>query len=178
MSEGGVHAAVARARAGAPASHDARPRETIDTTLVRRVLAGVPDPELPVVSITELGMVHDVDVGPDGIRVVVLPTFIGCPALEMIREAIQAALAPLGARTTVETSFAVPWTSDRISPTGRAALAAAGIAPPPAAADARLDCPHCGSSDVTMDNLFGPTQCRSLHYCRSCRQPFEAFKPL
>lgn len=141
---------------------------------VRVRLATIPDPELPVVSIVDLGMVHRVTVRGDEVRVTILPTFIGCPALDMIRAAIVDGLAAPGRTVEVETSFEVPWTSDRISATGRAALAAAGIAPPSTAADVR--CPWCASSRVVMDSAFGPTQCRSLHYCRDCRQPFEAMK--
>lgn len=147
-----------------------------DAASVRAVLDRVPDPELPMLAITDLGMVHDVAVTADGIRVVLLPTFVGCPALDLIAASVRDALASLGRPVVVESSFAVPWTSDRITPTGRAALQRAGIAPPGAPADLR--CPHCGSAAVSLDNLFGPTQCRSIHYCRSCRQPFEALKPL
>jgi ring-1,2-phenylacetyl-CoA epoxidase subunit PaaD len=145
-----------------------------DAASVRAVLDRVPDPELPMVAITDLGMVHDVTVTADGIRVALLPTFVGCPALERIAASVRDALAPFGRPVLVESSFAVPWTSDRITPAGRVALQRAGIAPPGAGADLR--CPHCGSDAVALDNLFGPTQCRSVHYCRSCRQPFEALK--
>lgn len=137
-------------------------------------LAAIPDPELPVVSIVDLGMVHRVTVTGDDVRVTMLPTFIGCPALDMIRAAIVDGLAAPGRTVVVETSFEVPWTSDRISASGRAALSAAGIAPPSAAADLR--CPWCASARVVIDSAFGPTQCRSLLYCRDCRQPFEAMK--
>jgi len=137
-------------------------------------LAAIPDPELPVVSIVDLGMVHRVTVTGDEVRVTILPTFIGCPALDMIRAAVVDGLAAPGRTVVVETSFEVPWTSDRISATGRAALAAAGIAPPTAATD--VYCPWCTSARVMMDSAFGPTQCRSLYYCRECRQPFEAMK--
>jgi len=137
-------------------------------------LALIPDPELPIVSIADLGMVHRIDVTTDAIHVTVLPTFIGCPALDVIRTSITDGLSGFGLPVTVETSFAVPWTSDRITPTGRSALAGVGIAPPAAPADVR--CPWCASTAVVMDSTFGPTQCRSLFYCRACRQPFEAMK--
>jgi ring-1,2-phenylacetyl-CoA epoxidase subunit PaaD len=140
------------------------------------ILDGVPDPELPVVSISELGMVHEVAVASDAIRVTLLPTFLGCPAIELIQAAVRGALQPLGRPVEVRLSMVVPWSSERITPAGRAALRAAGIAPPTAPGELR--CPYCGAADVTLDNLFGPTQCRSLHYCRACRQPFEAIKPL
>jgi len=143
-------------------------------TDIAAALAAIPDPELPVVSIVDLGMIHRLEVGSDGIRVTVLPTFIGCPALEIIRDSIAQGLAGFGRPVDVQTSFEVPWTSDRITPAGRAALAAVGIAPPTASADVR--CPWCASAQVVMDSAFGPTQCRSLFYCRACRQPFEALK--
>jgi ring-1,2-phenylacetyl-CoA epoxidase subunit PaaD len=141
---------------------------------VRAALATIPDPELPVISIVDLGMIHRVDVDEAGIRVAVLPTFIGCPALDLIRASIAASLGAFDRPVEVQTSFEIPWTSDRISESGRRALAAAGIAPPTASADLR--CPWCASAQVVMDSAFGPTQCRSLYYCRACRQPFEALK--
>lgn len=147
---------------------------TVDPDVTER-LAAIPDPELPVVSIVDLGMVHRVTVTGDEVRVTILPTFIGCPALDVIRAAVVDGLAAPGRTVIVETSFEVPWTSDRISAAGGAALAAAGIAPPSASlADVR--CPWCASARVVMDSAFGPTQCRSLFYCRECRQPFEAMK--
>lgn len=142
---------------------------------VRAVLGTIPDPELPMVSIVDLGMVGDIRIDGDAIRVELLPTFVGCPALERIRAAVDEGLAALGRPVEVVTTFAVPWTTDRISDQGRAALRAAGIAPPSTPVDLR--CPLCDSIDIAHENLFGPTPCRSLHYCRSCRQPFEAMKP-
>ncbi len=142
---------------------------------VRAALAEVPDPEIPVLSVVDLGIVHRVEVGPDGIGVAILPTFVGCPALDVIRSSIADHLgARFGRPVRVETTFEVPWTSERISPAGRVALRQAGIAPPSAPDDVR--CPFCASADVVMDSAFGPTQCRSLFYCRGCRQPFEALK--
>lgn len=142
---------------------------------VRAVLATVPDPEIPVLSVVDLGIVHRVTVRPDGIDVAILPTFVGCPALDVIRATIGERLETrFGRDVRVETTFEVPWTSDRISESGRLALREAGIAPPgdPSA----MRCPFCDSGNVVMDSAFGPTQCRSLFYCRGCRQPFEALK--
>jgi ring-1,2-phenylacetyl-CoA epoxidase subunit PaaD len=171
-------------------------------------LADVPDPEIPAVSIVELGMVGDVVVGERGIRVELLPTFVGCPALEIIRDAVEQRLGELGPPVRVDVSFATPWTSDRISREGREKLRASGFAPPPhlregralpvldvpaslashtpanpasRTGDADLDtvaCPYCDSKRTTLENVFGPTQCRSIHHCADCRQPFEAFKPI
>ncbi len=147
-----------------------------DEASVRALLGSVADPEIPSVSIVELGMVERVEVGPRGIDVELLPTFIGCPAQEIIRAAVTDALRPLGVPTNVAFTFRVPWTSERITETGRTRLAAAGFAPPAEPGEVR--CPYCGSGEVAMDSAFGPTQCRSLFYCRACRQPFEAFKPV
>ena len=182
MSEAGTHTSIARARSGATAgsaplgSAPPRPPGSPTEADVHSVLAEVPDPELPVLSVVDLGIVHRVGVTSDGIDVAILPTFVGCPALDVMRATIAEALQDrFGCPVRVETTFEVPWTSDRISPAGREALAKVGIAPP---ADDPNDvrCPFCASADVAMDSAFGPTQCRSLFYCRACRQPFEALK--
>ena len=134
-------------------------------------------PEIPAVSIVDLGIVERAEVTADGrIEVELLPTFVGCPALDVIRGSVEAALAPLGRDASVAFTWRVPWTSDRITEAGRSALAAVGFAPPAEPGEVR--CPYCRSERVVMDSVFGPTQCRSLFYCRSCRQPFEAFKPI
>jgi ring-1,2-phenylacetyl-CoA epoxidase subunit PaaD len=144
---------------------------------VRSILATVSDPEIPTVSNVDLGLVHDVRVDAgDGISVELLPTFVACPALEVIRSTVTEALAELDRPVDVSFTYAVPWTTERLTPAGRAGLARAGIAPPAAAEDVR--CPFCSSASVAMDSAFGPTLCRSLFYCRDCRQPFEAFKPI
>jgi ring-1,2-phenylacetyl-CoA epoxidase subunit PaaD len=150
---------------------------TLDEAAVRAALADVPDPEIPIVSVVDLGMIEAVDVTAGAIRVELLPTFVGCPAVDMIRDAVAARLGSFGRPVDVEVSFRVPWTSDRITPSGRDKLRRSGFAPPTAAA-ASVECPYCGSDRVAMDNLFGPTQCRSLYYCRACRQPFEQFKAI
>jgi ring-1,2-phenylacetyl-CoA epoxidase subunit PaaD len=187
VSEADTQIGIARARAGvitAPTS--------IDETTVRAALTEVPDPELPMLSVVDLGIVHRVEVAPiDGsIRVEILPTFIGCPALELIKAAIATRLAVFGRPVRVTATVAVPWTSERISDAGRAALLAAGIAPPGAddttarvpglliELEPRVPCPHCGSRRTVLENAFGPTQCRTIRYCADCRQPFEAIKPV
>ena len=147
-----------------------------DEAAVRAVLGSVADPEIPSVSIVDLGMVERVTVSDDAVDVELLPTFVGCPAQALIRDAVVEALAPFGRRASVAFTFRVPWTSDRITPRGRERLAAAGFAPP-GEPDA-VRCPWCASDRVAMDSAFGPTQCRALFYCRACRQPFEAFKPV
>jgi ring-1,2-phenylacetyl-CoA epoxidase subunit PaaD len=170
----------------------------VDVTVeaVLAALGDVPDPEIPAVSIVELGMIGDVAIDRDGIRVELLPTFVGCPALEVIRDAASTRLAALGRPVRVDVSFSTPWTSDRISPAGREKLRSSGFAPPPQPREGRalpmlhgatppgpesvehLECPYCGSTRTTLENLFGPTQCRSIRHCADCRQPYEAFKAI
>jgi ring-1,2-phenylacetyl-CoA epoxidase subunit PaaD len=152
------------------------PAPDLTAARVCAILRTVHDPEIPTVSIVDLGLVHDVRVADSGVAVELLPTFVACPALEVIRETVTDALRILGRPVTVEFTYAVPWTTDRLSAGGRAGLKAAGIAPPADPTDVR--CPFCDSGRVAMDSVFGPTLCRSLFYCRECRQPFEAFKPI
>jgi ring-1,2-phenylacetyl-CoA epoxidase subunit PaaD len=172
VSEGGTHTAIARARAGASAGPSAT--DLALAARARAVVAAIPDPELPVVTIADLGMLGDVTASGGAVRVGILPTFVGCPALDVLETAIREALRPLAGEVEVAPTYTVPWTSDRITDAGRAALTAAGIAPPAEPEDVR--CPFCGAATVVQDSAFGPTQCRSLFYCRGCRQPFEAMK--
>jgi len=188
VSERAVQVGIARTRAGAVTGPDTAPglaaaeagpdvgaRTEVTETTVFDALAEVMDPELPMVSIVELGMIGSVTVGRT-IEIALLPTYVGCPAIEMIRSAVEHRLAAFGRPVEVVSRFEIPWTSDRITPAGLAALATAGIAPPRSPADTR--CPYCASEHVALDSVFGPTQCRSLFYCRDCRQPFEAIKPV
>ena len=147
----------------------------VDESAVRAALSEVVDPEIPTISIVDLGIVQRVRVDGGGIEVDLLPTFVGCPALEMIRSTVADRLARFGRPVRVDFTYSVPWTTDRLTARGHERLRRAGIAPPTSGA---VTCPHCGSERVAMDNLFGPTLCRSLYYCRNCRQPFEAFKPI
>lgn len=189
MSEAGVQIGIARARAGVVARPLVSPAVPVDESAVRAALTEVMDPELPMLSVVDLGIIHRVEVAPgEGrIRVEILPTFVGCPALELIKTSIAERLNAFGRPVEVAATFEVPWTSERISETGRAALLAAGIAPPGAdsagvAAGGLIDlaprvpCPHCGSRRTVLENLFGPTQCRTIRYCADCRQPFESIK--
>jgi ring-1,2-phenylacetyl-CoA epoxidase subunit PaaD len=151
-------------------------------------LAQIPDPEIPVVSVVELGVVRGVEVDDGRVRVQFTPTFLGCPALEVMRDQMSARIAELGAVPEVEVVLDDSWSTDRITPEGREKLRAAGFAPPVprSAGTPRLvqlesnafRCPYCGSRDTALENIFGPTPCRSLRYCRSCRQPFEQFKTI
>ena len=162
---------------------------TVSETEVWEALAEVPDPEIPVVSVVDLGLVHRVALEGERLRVELLPTFVGCPALELIRESVAARLAGMAPVVEVEMTFAEPWTSDRITAAGRRKLRESGFAPPgPAREDGgrplfatialrpSAACPWCGSADTTLENLFGPTLCRTLFWCNRCRQPFEQFK--
>jgi ring-1,2-phenylacetyl-CoA epoxidase subunit PaaD len=161
---------------------------TLGETEVWEALAEVPDPEIPVVSVVDLGLVHRVELDGGRLRVELLPTFVGCPALELIRRSVADRLAGMATEVEVEMTFAVPWTSDRISAEGRRKLRGSGFAPPGPAPSSdgplfmtittrpRATCPWCGSADTALENLFGPTLCRTLFWCNRCRQPFEQFK--
>jgi ring-1,2-phenylacetyl-CoA epoxidase subunit PaaD len=156
-------------------------------TKVWHALARVADPEIPAVSVVDMGMVLSVEVDERRARVVMLPTFTGCPAVPVIREDVAAAVGRVDGidEVVVESTFDPPWTSDRITPEGRHKLRSFGLAPPGATGPvlvteiglpARAACPFCGSRETVNENVFGPTPCRSLYYCRSCRNPFEQFK--
>jgi ring-1,2-phenylacetyl-CoA epoxidase subunit PaaD len=152
------------------------------------ILGRVPDPEIPVISVTELGIVRDVQASSDGVDVVVTPTYSGCPATEAIERSICEALSAAGAaQVRVTTQLAPPWTTDWIEPAAQEKLRAYGIAPPgeratgdaqPLAFMPRLSCPRCGSRDTERLSQFGATACKALYRCRECREPFEYFKPL
>jgi len=169
-----------------------RESATAPEAAIWAALAEVPDPEIPAISVIDLGVIHRVELADDRstLRVELLPTFIGCPAIEIMREAIGIRLRELGVAERVEVSltFAEPWTSDRISPAGREQLRSSGFAPPPHLRDlvalgelptlTAVACPYCGSRQTTLENPFGPTLCRAIYHCAGCRQPFEAFKPI
>ena len=150
-------------------------------------LGEIEDPEIPVVSLVDLGVVRDVQVDGERVHVEFTPTFLGCPALEVMRDRMAAKVAELGAEPDVEVVLDDSWSTDRITPEGREKLRDAGFAPPAPreAAPPTLvqlgrgfRCPYCGSTETRLDNLFGPTPCRSIRYCESCKQPFEQFKTI
>jgi ring-1,2-phenylacetyl-CoA epoxidase subunit PaaD len=151
-------------------------------------LGEIADPEIPVISLVELGVVRDVRVDDDRVHVEFTPTFLGCPALEVMRDAIAERISELGAEPEIEVVLDDSWSTDRITPEGRRKLRATGFAPPaPRRREApqlvQLEsgvfrCPYCGSTETRLENIFGPTPCRSLRYCESCRQPFEQFKTI
>ncbi|HLW48715.1 MAG TPA: 1,2-phenylacetyl-CoA epoxidase subunit PaaD [bacterium] len=143
------------------------------------VLRSVEDPELPI-AITDLGLVRDVHVDEGaGIRVRLVPTWSACPALAVIRTRIRDGLGaiPGAGDVVVEYTYDEPWTLERMTAKGREQLAAHGLAVPACRFAEAPVCPYCGSRDVAMDSLFGPTLCRSTYVCRRCRNPFERFKP-
>lgn len=148
-------------------------------------LAEVPDPELPALSLCDLGIVRDVREAGEGLEVVLTPTYSGCPATEFIQNSVREALARAGLdRVSVTQQLAPAWTTDWISAEGRRKLLAYGIAPPGAASEAirirprQLACPRCGSANTERLSAFGSTACKALHRCLDCREPFEYFKPI
>lgn len=155
--------------------------------IVRSIAETVVDPEMPMVTIGEMGMVRGVERDDgDGFVVRFSPTFIGCPATEIISIEIMIALAKAGFdKVRIQRELAPPWSPDWISDSGRQKLLEAGIAPPPPRglsfeqASAVLPaCPHCGSHNTVRQSHFGATPCKSRHHCRACNQPFEQMKAL
>jgi ring-1,2-phenylacetyl-CoA epoxidase subunit PaaD len=167
-----------------------------DLVRVRAAVEGVPDPELPPVTIGMLGMIHDVALDGATVRIELLPTFSGCPATEMIERDVVTAVRAVEGVDEVQVRFRYdpPWTAERIDDEGRERLREFGIAPPGGeVAGVRPDgrptlpvaptasprpCPYCGSEDTVRESSFGPTPCRDLRFCATCQQPFEAFKTL
>lgn len=153
------------------------------------VLQQVPDPEIPAVSVCDLGIVRSVQAQPERLTVVITPTYSGCPATEVIQATIREALEQAGAQPVhVETRLAPAWTTDWITPKAAAKLSAWGIAPPHTAAPSETQvlrfvppapsCPRCGSRESERLSQFGSTACKALYRCRACREPFEYFKPI
>ncbi|RME39108.1 MAG: phenylacetate-CoA oxygenase subunit PaaJ [Planctomycetota bacterium] len=151
---------------------------------VYRALETVLDPEIPVLNVLEMGIVADVHIDESGVTIDMTPTFAGCPALDVLRremvEAVRAAGEP---SVTVRVVYDPPWTTDRLSEEARRKLKAFGLAPPGPRCGAqslpeieRVPCPYCDSTDTELETMFGPTLCRSIHYCHACRQSFEHFK--
>ena len=161
------------------------------TERVWAALEALTDPEIPVVTLRELGILREVNDGPDGLEVVITPTYSGCPAMGQIEDDVRARLAELGVAARVVTRLSPPWTTDWMSDAAKAKLHAYGIAPPhtrPApdvsvmrfikrpAADV-VSCPHCGSSHTVVTSQFGSTACKALYKCLDCQEPFDYFKP-
>lgn len=151
---------------------------------VRRVASTVVDPEIPVISIADLGILRDVVVAGDHVEVHITPTYTGCPAMNMIKAEIEQALAAAGlAPVQVRLVLSPAWTTDWITDTGRRQLLDYGIAPPAPGGDRTalfgtmtVPCPRCGSTDTTQLAAFGSTACKALWRCTTCREPFDYFK--
>jgi ring-1,2-phenylacetyl-CoA epoxidase subunit PaaD len=162
--------------------------EVVTAEQVWDALAEIPDPEIPIISLVDLGVIREVDVNNGSVRVDFTPTFLGCPALEVMRDAMAERIRELGAEPEINVRTDDSWSTDRITPEGREKLRTSGFAPPaPRAAGAPTlvqlqsnahRCPYCGSMETQLENIFGPTPCRSLRYCTSCKQPFEQFKTI
>ena len=155
---------------------------------VWEALAQIPDPEIPVISLVDLGVVKTVAVDGERVRIAFTPTFMGCPALDAMCREMEAAVNAIGGEPEVDVLLDDSWSTDKITPAGREKLREAGFAPPaPRAQEAPTllqlqkavhRCPYCDSTKTRLENIFGPTPCRSVRYCESCRQPFEQFKTI
>jgi ring-1,2-phenylacetyl-CoA epoxidase subunit PaaD len=145
---------------------------------VWELLEEIPDPEIPVISLVDLGVIRSVDVSDGHVHIEFTPTFLGCPALEYMKRAIEEKVPGAAVQVIQDDS----WSTDKITAAGREKLREAGFAPPaPRLIQLQSQvhkCPYCGSTETHLENIFGPTPCRSLRYCDSCRQPFEQFKTI
>jgi ring-1,2-phenylacetyl-CoA epoxidase subunit PaaD len=163
---------------------------TLSRDEILGILQTVPDPEVPVISVVELGVVRDVTIANDRVTVTMTPTYSGCPALKEMEADIITALRAAGvAQVEVRTVLSPAWTTDWIGAEAREKLRAYGIAPPGKAdvggglvtltrARPAVTCPFCGSNDTRLQSEFGSTACKAIHVCQSCRQPFDEFKAL
>ena len=150
-------------------------------------LEEVKDPEIPVLSLVDLGVITEITFNEEVLHIEMTPTFTGCPALDMMKEEILAVVHRHGIeKAEISVTYKEPWTSDKISEKGRAALKQFGLAPPAYSSVVISDldilehahCPRCDGTHTELKNAFGPTLCRSIHYCLDCREAFEQFKPL
>ena len=150
------------------------------------LLDHVCDPEIPVLSLWDLGVLTDVEQNDNGVVVTITPTYSGCPAMQTMREDIESALRKAGIESfEVRENLSPAWSSDWISPEGRGKLTGYGIAAPKACdacqgtpLDKGIRCPHCGSDDTRMTSEFGSTACKALFQCQACQEPFDYFKPI
>ena len=159
---------------------------TLSAVKIWQFLEEIKDPEIPVVSVVEMGIIRQVEVDERFVRVTMTPTFSGCPALQEMQSQIHQMLIQAGAeRVEIKISLSPAWSSDWITPAARKKLKNFGLAPPPLHGGnfeiTLLDivsCPYCASTDTSLKNSFGATLCRAIFYCNHCQQPFEQFKPL
>ena len=161
----------------------------ITEAAVWQALEQVKDPEIPVISVVDMGMITQVELNPttNTCAVTLTPTFVGCPAIQVIKTDIATQVKQLGfAEVTVQVDYETRWSSDRMKPEAKVKLEKFGLAPPPELKDEELSeemlnrvrCPHCGSTDTTLRSSFGSTLCRAIRFCFSCKQGFEQFKPI
>ena len=161
---------------------------TLTVEQIWQLLDEVKDPEIPVVSLVEMGIIRAVELRGETVAVKMTPTFSGCPAWRVMQQDVVQKLQQAGiARVEIEHMLDPPWSSDWITPAARQKLKSFGLAPPPhhggnlqeiLLVDAPIACPYCDSTNTTVKNTFGPTLCRAIYYCNDCQQPFEQFKPL
>lgn len=165
------------------------PATVLSRDEVFAILQGVPDPEVPVISVVELGVVRDVEITPERITVTMTPTYSGCPAMREMEADVKAALRARGVPDVeVRMVLSPAWTTEWIGPEAREKLRKYGIAPPGKAepqglvmltrARAAVACPFCGSTDTRLQSEFGSTACKAIHTCNACKQPFDEFKAL
>ena len=162
-----------------------------DMAAVHAALDQLCDPEIPVVSLREMGILRDVHISETGVEVVITPTYSGCPAMEQIHDDILQSLQQLGVQGQVKTQLTPAWTTDWMSDSAKEKLRAYGIAPPSCQStsmaqvvrftrrlqDDVVACPHCGSTNTTITSAFGSTACKALCKCLNCQEPFDYFKP-
>jgi ring-1,2-phenylacetyl-CoA epoxidase subunit PaaD len=153
---------------------------------ILEALKDVKDPEIPTISLVDLGVITDVQSEGDSVRVTMTPTFVGCPAMDYMRNDVRTRLEEMGFKDIdVIVNYDEQWSTNRLTEEGRRALKQHGLAEPPKFEGVleldvlnNMECPFCGSRHTTMQSPFGPTLCRSIHYCNDCLQAFEAFKPV
>ncbi len=158
----------------------------IDVATLWKTLGEITDPEIPVLSLVEMKVIREVHLSDGNVRVVLSPTFVGCPAMEHMKAEIRARLAALGIENvTIETSFSPPWSTDMLDEEVKEKLRQFGIAPPPrndgelvAVLNLPVACPFCNSIHTQLESPFGATLCKQIYYCNDCRQSFERFKPI
>ena len=162
------------------------PKMTITEDQIYTWLEEVKDPEIPVLSLVDLGVITDIQLNDSGVRIEMTPTFVGCPALDMMKREIHEVLTKRGMKNiSIDVTFRKQWTSNLITEKGKEALKKFGLAPPPSREIftelevlEHATCPRCDGTDTELKNAFGPTLCRSIHYCNTCKEAFEQFKPL
>ena len=158
--------------------------EAVTIDQIYEWLEEVKDPEIPVLSLIDLGVITDVSIG-EKVKIEMTPTFVGCPAIDYMKNDIIETLKKRDMDVVVEVNFRKPWSSDNISEKGKQALKGYGLAPPPSRqlfTDLEIlenaQCPRCNQNDTELKNPFGPTLCRAIYYCNTCKEAFEQFKPV